>query len=321
MRRGGCLLACLVLLAGCAGEQSAFSAAGEEAISTLRLTWILTLGSVLVFLLVTGALVAALGKPGGMRRRLADPRMVTLGGIVFPMVVLAILLVYSFALLRAGPASAGAAPLNIAIEGKQWWWRVTYSDAPGGPVESANELRIPVGETVRLELTSADVIHSFWVPAYAGKVDMIPGRTNALTLKVTAPGIVRGQCTEYCGGAHALMAFTVIAMPPADYAAWLEREAAPAAQGLPGEGEFLRAGCGACHTVRGTPAEGTAGPDLTHVASRQTIGAGILATNPENFRAWLARHREIKPGNLMPEYDFLSPAEREAIATYLEALE
>ncbi len=321
MKRGACFLACLALLAGCAGEQSAFSATGEEAISTLRLTWILTIGSVLVFLLVIGALIAALGRPGALRQRLADPRMVTLGGIVFPMVVLAILLIYSFALLRAGPASAGAAPLNIAVEGKQWWWRVTYSDTPGGPVESANELRIPVGETVRLELTSADVIHSFWVPAYAGKVDMIPGRTNALTLKVTAPGIVRGQCTEYCGGAHALMAFRVIAMPPEEFAAWLEREAAPAEQSLPGEAEFLRAGCGACHTVRGTPAEGTAGPELTHVASRQTIGAGILQTTPENFRTWLDRHREIKPGNLMPEYEFLSAAEREAIATYLEALE
>ena len=310
------------LSAACSGEQSSFSPAGKEAASTLNLFWLLSVGSLAIFGFVIAALVISLTPPGRLRRQLATRKSVLFNGIAFPMAILGALLIYGFMLLGSGAARATQSPLRISIEGNQWWWRVTYHDPSGTSVESANELRLPIGRTIELELTSSDVIHSIWIPAYAGKVDMIPGRTNRLTLNVETPGEVRGQCAEYCGGAHALMAFRVVSMKQAQFDVWLEEESSPAeVTSTPGEQAFLSAGCGACHTVRGTSATGTAGPNLTHVAGRQSIGAATLPATQSGFITWLENHKQIKPGNLMPEYDLLSDEERSSIADYLESLE
>lgn len=150
----------------------------------------------------------------------------------------------------------GAAAVQIEVVGEQWWWRVIYRDDEGRRIESANEIRIPVGREVEFKLTSADVIHSFWVPNLGGKLDMLPGRTTTLRLSADRPGVYRGQCAEYCGGAHALMAMEVVAVPEADFTAWLAAEATPAPPPADeiqrrGQALFAAAGCGACHAVRG----------------------------------------------------------------------
>ncbi len=317
----------LLLLAGsllaCAGEQSAFSGYSEGAARVAQLTWILMIGGGLVLLLVVVLAAAALFGPQAWRRRLRGERVVVGLGIVFPVVVLTALLLYGFVLLRleAAPEFSGEM-LRIDVEGEQWWWRVIYHHPDGSITESANELRFPVGQPVELALTSADVIHSFWLPAYGGKVDMIPGRTNYLRFLPTHPGITRGQCAEYCGGAHALMAFYAVAMAAEEFEKWQQRERAGAAVsvGDPGVQQFLANGCGGCHRVRGTPAQGVIGPDLTHVGSRLSLGAGILSADHQGFRDWLARHQQLKPENRMPAYDILSDAELDSIAAYLVAL-
>jgi cytochrome c oxidase subunit II len=312
-------------LSGCAGEQSAFSPSGAEADRTLQLAWVMFAGGAAILVLVCVLTVLAIAGPQTWRAMLRDKHMVVGLGLVFPVVVLSALLLSGFVLMRAGPAVAGSGetPVRIAVSGEQWWWRVTYEGEDGKRFESANELVVPTGRLVEIELTSADVIHSFWVPAYAGKVDMIPGRTNRITLLVDTPGVRRGQCAEYCGGAHALMSFHVVALPPAKFEARLAHEAgdAVAIGQRDGEQAFLRTGCGACHSIRGTPAVGVAGPNLTHVASRQTLGAGILPTDADGFAKWIEIHREIKPQNEMPPFDFLKPEEVRLIAEYLAALE
>jgi cytochrome c oxidase subunit II len=192
-----------------------------------------------------------------------------------------------------------------------------YLDAQGRPqFETANELRIPVGKAVELTLLSADVIHSFWVPALAGKVDMIPGRANRLLLSAQAEGVYRGQCAEFCGGPHALMALHVVAQSPEAFNRWHEAQQRPALA----EHGLFNARCAACHALRGTTAAGTRGPDLTHVASRQFIAAGTLANTPGNMAGWLADSQHLKPASLMPSMR-LSAAELQALSDYMARLE
>jgi cytochrome c oxidase subunit 2 len=317
-----------LLLAGsllaCAGEQSAFSGYSEGAARVVQLTWILMIGGGLILLLVVVLTVVALFGPLAWRQRLRGEGVVVGLGMVFPVIVLTALLLYGFVLLRleAAPEFDGE-PLRIEVVGEQWWWRVIYHHPDGSTTESANELRFPVGQPVELVLTTADVIHSFWLPAYGGKVDMIPGRTNYLRFLPTHPGVTRGQCAEYCGGAHALMAFYAVAVLAEEFEQWRQRERADAVVPAEDSGaqQFLANGCGGCHRVRGTPAQGAIGPDLTHVGSRLSVGAGILSADHQGFRAWLARHQQLKPENRMPPYDILSDAELDGIAAYLVRLE
>jgi cytochrome c oxidase subunit 2 len=246
---------------------------------------------------------------------------------VLPVVVLSLLLVYGLLVLEAGQArTKGADGPGVSVIGKQWWWRVVYTGEDGEQVVSANELRLPVGAPTTIRLTTEDVIHSFWAPQLAGKLDMIPGRTNVLTLEPSEPSISRGQCAEFCGGAHALMAFYVIAMPAAEYVVWLRKEASPARS--PGTDEqrigqdlFLATGCGGCHTIRGTPAQGTIGPDLTHVGSRMSLAAATLPNDEQAFARWISGNQHIKPDNLMPPFAQFTDGELAAIASYLDHLE
>jgi cytochrome c oxidase subunit 2 len=311
-------------LAGCAGSQSALDPAGRGAEQIAELFWWMAGGAAVVWLLVIGLAVYAVRvRPAEHRRRTA--LLVIGGGAVFPTLVLAGYLVYGLALLPELIRPAPAGSLTVSVSGEQWWWRVRYPLPDGGEVALANEVRLPVGEPVEFQLESPDVIHSFWIPALGGKTDMIPGRRTRLVLEPTETGIFRGACAEYCGTAHARMALYAVVMERDAFDRWLARQAEPA--GAPthplaarGAQAFLASGCGACHTVRGTPAEGTVGPDLTHVGGRVSLGAGILPTEPDAFRRWVARTERVKPGVHMPAFGMLPDAELRALAAYLDGL-
>jgi cytochrome c oxidase subunit 2 len=220
------------------------------------------------------------------------------------------------------PAGSGAASVRIAVIGEQWWWRVVYVAPDGRRIESANEIRIPVGQPVALELTTADVIHSLWIPKLAGKLDMIPGRKNVLNVVANEPGISRGQCAEYCGGAHAMMSLYVVAMPENEFETWLAREASPALVAQSGAGQrlFFAGGCGACHAIRGTRAQGRIGPDLTHLGSRMSLAAATLPNRAEDIARWIRDSQHVKPENRMPPYGIFSADELAALAGYLADL-
>ncbi|MGZ8175766.1 cytochrome c oxidase subunit II [Methylobacter sp.] len=318
-----CVMA-LLIIAGCDGRQSAFTALGPVSSRITLLTWIMFIGAAFITLLICALMVISIAGPADWRHKLTSEKSIVWGGMVFPVVTLTALLIYGFLVLKAGGTLSQAEnPVHISVIGEQWWWRVIYRHDDGHTTESANELRIPTGRPIEIELSTADVIHSFWIPAYAGKVDMVPGRTNILHFIADKPGTVTGQCAEYCGGAHALMSFYTVAMTPSDYDAWLAKERMDAKPTLAHEGEqvFLSSGCAGCHTVRGILADGKIGPNLTHVGSRLSLGAGILANTKEGFAKWISQHKTVKPENLMPPFDIFSESELQSLADYLNSLE
>jgi cytochrome c oxidase subunit 2 len=329
-RRGGFgglvggLVSALALTA-CSGPQSALDPAGEGAARIADLFWVMLGGALLIWVLVIGAVVyASRIRPGGHHERAASALLLW-GGLVVPTAVLAGLLIWGLALMADLRAPGDG--LKIAVSGEQWWWRVAYH-MPGreAPVRSANELRLPRGQRVELELTSPDVIHSLWIPSIAGKMDLIPGRVNRLVVEPTRTGTFRGACAEFCGESHALMAFSVEVMAPAAFEQWLTQQAGdavPPATPLAARGQelFNQVGCGACHAVRGTTADGTIGPDLTHLAARPTLAAGILPNDREALVRWITQAETIKPGSRMPSFGALPTDHVEAIAGYLEGLE
>jgi cytochrome c oxidase subunit 2 len=302
------------------GIQSTLDPHGPEAAGIADITWVLLAGSAAIFALVLALTALALLAP---RPWLAGKGLVVAGGIALPVAVLAALLVYT---LMISPRLGAAPPADVvvAVEGNQWWWRVDYLDASGQrDFTTANEIRIPVGATVEVRLATADVLHSFWVPALAGKLDLVPGRDHRLRLVADRAGKFRGQCAEYCGGPHGLMAIFVIAEPPEAFAAWraAQREAQPEAGSPHARGrDLFLSHCASCHTVRGTRAAGTRGPDLTHFASRVSLGAGILPNDAATVEGWIARNQHFKPGNLMPEFRTFSGDELQALAGYLREL-
>ncbi|MDJ0388097.1 cytochrome c oxidase subunit II [Roseomonas sp. E05] len=328
------MLLALPVLGGCSGVQSALDPAGFEANAVARLFWVMLGAAALLWVAVLGLARYASRQRQQPWRHHSAGRLILWCGAIGPTLLLCALLTYSLLLMPALRASGG--PLQIDVQGEQFWWRVRYQPPGGAPVESANEIRLPVGQRVELRLSSPDVIHSFWVPALAGKMDVIPGRTNRLVLEPTRTGRFRGACAEFCGASHALMAFTVEVMEPEAFAAWLAHEASPAevspaqaspAQASPasapaaeGQALFLQNGCGACHTVRGTAAAGRVGPDLTHLASRPTLGAGTLENTQANRMRFIAHTREIKPSALMPGFAMLPEEDIAAIAAWLGML-
>jgi cytochrome c oxidase subunit 2 len=215
--------------------------------------------------------------------------------------------------------------LSIDVTGSLYWWSMSYrrtSELTG--IATANELRLPAGEPVELSLRSNDVIHSFWAPNLAGKTDMIPGRVTRMVIQADRPGIYRGQCAEYCGLQHSLMAFDVIVLPRREFDAWLARLTQPVREPptpelQQGRDLFVSIGCGECHTVRGV-VESRRGPDLTQVGARRTIGAGTLPGGVGNIAAWIASAQHLKPGNAMRSYDQLEGPQLRALAYYLESL-
>src|SRR5918997_3567197 len=199
------LLAPLLALGGCEGIQSALDPSAPEAARIAQLSWVLFAGATIIMVVVMAVALLALFGPERWRRRIASESTVIAGGLVFPTVVVAAVLVYSLALTSADPLLTGdGAPVRVTVVGERWWWRVVYQDAQGRTFESANELRLPLGRPVEIALLSNDVIHSFWVPKLAGKLDMIPGRVNRMSIAAQETGVSRGQCAEYCGGAASL---------------------------------------------------------------------------------------------------------------------
>jgi len=331
--------AATVIVAGCNSSQSALAPAGVDAERINLLFQVMTVSGALVFVAVMAFIALALFGNARQRARLANEKLIHVAGVAFPAVVLTALLLYGFVVLRAGTTGAGegnsfisrnSAP-SVAVNGELWWWRVQYtnsdsnSSSVGTTFDSANELHIPVNEPVRLLLTSDNVIHSFWVPSLAGKLDMIPGRRNILTLTATKPGVFRGQCAEYCGGAHAMMSFFVVAHEPSEYAAWRAHEASPAIAPSTNSAQrgaqlFLDNGCGACHAVRGTSATGTIGPDLTHMASRRSLAAATLPNDSASLASWIVRSTHIKPESRMPPYTFFTDTDLADLVSYLMRL-
>jgi cytochrome c oxidase subunit 2 len=313
-------------LAACTGPLSALAPAGAAADAIATLFWWMGTGAVLIWLAFVALAVYAVCRRSRVLSRRAGGMLIIGGGIVFPLVVLTAVLVYGLALLPRLLAPAPGNSLKIAVSGEQWWWRVRYLGPGGSPVELANEVRLPVGEPVELSLASPDVIHSFWIPSLAGKMDMIPGRVTRLVLEPSRTGVFRGVCAEYCGIAHALMMFAVVVLERGEFARWLAQQAAPAAVPVSpdarrGHALFLASGCGACHTIRGSAARGAVGPDLTHVGSRLSLGAGILRNEPDTFVRWIARTEQVKPGVHMPAFGMLPSEDVQALAAYLDSLE
>jgi cytochrome c oxidase subunit II len=298
---------------------SVFDPAGPYAGSVTTLSWILIAMSAAVLAVVIVAFWVALFGNERLKKRLGGKRTIWIGGVAFPVVVLTALLIYGLTLTRNLTAPVPADAMRVRITGEMWWWRVAYLDPGGQPyLLDANELHIPVGRPVVLELESNDVVHSFWVPQLSGKLDMIPGRRNVLAIQADRVGVFGGQCAEFCGGPHALMGFAVVAHEPAAFDRLMAQRRAPPAQAAGSGAALFRAkGCAACHRIAGTQANGTAGPDLSHVASRRTLGAGILPNNRGTLIGWIGDSQAIKPGNRMPAYKMLSAEELQQLADYL----
>jgi cytochrome c oxidase subunit 2 len=249
--------------------------------------------------------------------------LIAAGGVALPVIVLTATSFVGSRVLAAQVAPDGEPAFTIAVTGHQYWWEVQYPDRQ---IVTANEIHLPAGQTVRLTLRSDDVIHSFWVPQLAGKMDLIPGKVNAMWLRADAPGVYRGQCAEYCGLQHAHMALLVIADPPDQFAAWVAAQQRPATQPtdptlLQGAQVFARQGCITCHAIRYGAGEtgGKVGPDLTHLASRATLGAGTLDNTRGNLGGWVVNSQAIKPGNQMPPMPMDGPS-LQALLAYLESL-
>lgn len=313
----------VVVALACAGPQSALDPAGPSAQSINRLGIFMYVAATVVVVLVT---VLTLVPFVRRRERRVDRRYFLWGGgVLLPLVTLSVLVPYVMSVGHETRATTSADRLSVDVTGHQFWWQLSYRRANGrAAVASANELRVPVGEPVELLLRADDVIHSFWVPRLAGKTDMIPGRVNRMVIQADRPGVYRGQCAEYCGAQHALMAFDVVAMPRREFDVWLGRMAEPtreppAPQLREGRDLFVSLGCGACHAVRGV-AEGRLGPDLTQVGARGMIGAGTLRGGVGNIAGWIASAQHLKPGNAMPSYTQLAGPQLIALAAYLESL-
>lgn len=320
-------LAALLLtlcLASCGQPQSPLNPAGDEAQGLYSLWTLMLWVCGAAYLIVLLFLAAALWR----HRRRLQPQSSDAGlkvGLAawagFIVVGLSVLAGASFLADRTLASQARAQALQVRVTGHQWWWRVQYRDpASGAWIETANEVHLPLGRPARIELVSSDVIHSFWIPNIAGKIDMIPGRTNTLTALPRRTGWFRGQCAEFCGLQHAQMALDVKVDTAEAFAAWLAGQARPA-PALASRGRDLieQGACGQCHSVRGTAARGRAGPDLTHVAARKSLAAGTLPLTRGALMGWITQPQAIKPGAEMPASG-LSPADTLAVVAYLEGL-
>jgi cytochrome c oxidase subunit 2 len=319
------VLGALVVCASCSGVQSTLETGGSAASRISTLFWVMTALAAIIWAVVIALTVYATFFARTPMPRATGRKLIVGGGVVFPTITLTGLLIYGLwplpALLRAAPPDA----IRVEVIGHQWWWQVRYPRDGAPPVELANEIHLPVGRTVEFTLDGRDVIHSFWIPSLGGKMDMIPGRRTRLLLEPTRVGTYRGVCAEFCGTSHARMSFAVVVQSPEDFDRWLAEQATASATpsgttAARGARVFAENGCGGCHQVRGTDAVGRIGPDLTHVGSRMTIGAGTLTRSMDSFVRFVSHTDRVKPGVLMPPFGMLPPADLEALATYLEGL-
>jgi cytochrome c oxidase subunit 2 len=276
--------------------------------------------------LVTAILVRYRRRPGeGPPPQSHGNQRLEIGWTVAPAAIVAVIFALTIGVMRAGPTPGtdppAGQPPDIQVIGRQWWWEARY---PQAGVVTANVIYVPVGKRLLVTLDSDNVQHSFWVPELGQKMDMYPGRTNYTWLEAPAPGAYQGACAEFCGVQHAWMRILVIALPQAEYDAWLAAQQRPAqppasASAQAGAALFERNACGSCHAIAGTPHQGRAAPDLTHFAARPTISAGVLANTPENLARYLRDPQAVKPGIVMPNAQ-LGEEEIAALVAYLEGL-
>jgi len=318
------LAACAFLLAGCGNDQDALAPKSHASTDIANLFWwmmgVAWGGLLLVVAMMVFAWWRAHKRPGHGEKEHEKLgfAIVVGGGVVTPIVLIAALFVISdiFVIQTTQAPAKNATRLTVDVTGHQWWWEVRY---PGTTAVTANEIHIPVRTPVRVNVSTADVIHSFWVPRLNRTIDAMPGRVNSIELYADAVGRYRGQCDEFCGLQHAHMAFYVFADPPAVFQRWLAHESKPATAGGAGKAVFMSSSCANCHTIRGTQATGPVGPDLTHLQSRTTIGALALPNTPADLREWVTDSQHVKPGNQMPNMR-LQGAQLDSLLTYLEAL-
>jgi cytochrome c oxidase subunit 2 len=331
----GAVAVAALALAACSDDSpSILDHHGPEARHVAGVWWLMFGLATAVYVIVAGLVIFAILR--GRRRSQpsegeagvaaasggpSESAFIWAGGIVAPVVILAVLAVVTVTTTR-DVRRAQPGELQIEVTAKRWWWDVRY---PESGVVTADEIHIPAGRPIDFVLRSDNVVHSFWVPQLAGKVDTIPGQTNHLRLEAETPGTYLGQCAEYCGIQHARMGFQIIADSPADFDRWLARRSGagtgptsePTARG---QLVFMREACAGCHTIRNTEATGTLGPDLSDFGSRQWIGSVTLRNTPGNLADWIRDPQEPKPGNLMPPTN-LPPAELDALVAYLESLQ
>ena len=326
----------LSLVEACHGPQNVLDPAGSPNRMVNRLFWAMLTVSVIVWLaVVLAAFWATLRRRRRTREALEPVTAVAtneqhrhtriVGALVGgTAIVLLLFLIFDFTVGRALAEHPGRAR-TVELVGHQWWWEVHYVDPdPSKIVVDANELHIPAGEPVQVKLSSRDVIHSFWVPNLIGKRDLIPGYTSTIFLDADRPGVYRAQCAEFCGEQHAKMALVVVVHPRANFASWLAAQRRPAAapndsSAAEGERVFLASACSSCHSIGGTAAYGTVGPDLTHLASRRTIGAGTLVNTRGNLSGWIVDPQSLKPGVRMPSNQ-LAAKDLLSLLDYLQTL-
>jgi cytochrome c oxidase subunit II len=313
--------------------QSALEPFGLQAAAINTLWWLLLVVCTAVWVAVMVALALALFRRNRTEQldpQDGEPRKVRVVGAAVGMTgaILIVFVAYSVVVARSTTRTPSDEdrPVRIVVTAHQWWWEVEYQDEVASRTfKTANELRVPVGRPVVVELLSRDVIHSFWVPNLSGKTDVIPGRRNQLWFEATAPGVYRGQCAEFCGLQHANMAFVVVAVPDGDFESWAAANRAPAVVAVTDEARqgaevFARSSCVMCHTIRGTGAWGQVAPDLTHMASRLTLASGTLPNTRGDLGGWILDPDHVKPGTQMPP-THLAPADLQALLTYLRTLE
>jgi cytochrome c oxidase subunit 2 len=345
LRSIGYAATCLVLLpaTGCDSVQSIIDPHGPAAQRISHLSWFMTILFLVVSLVMWVLIAIAVYRRRGSLRE-HEPieagggqMWIALGGIVVPLIVLTVLFVLGLGLLRDFPIHGMHGMANhaamqesmkpeILVIGHQWWWEIQYlNDDPSLQFTTANEIHLPVGRAVNIEVQTRDVMHSFWIPALHGKVDLIPGFTNYIRLEASQPGSYTGQCAEFCGAEHARMRLLAVAQEPDEYRAWLDEQRKPGSESqspdaLEGEKIFLSGPCSNCHQVRGTGAGGTVAPDLTHVGSRAMIAANSYANNDAYLEAWITHAQSLKPEALMPNLTQFSGEQLHDLVAYLRQL-
>jgi len=317
-----------LVCAACSSDAAVLQPMGEGAHRAQGAWLTVAIVSAVVFVLATIGVIGALFvrrrvvEDAPSRRRVGG-RLVMVGGFVIPAAVAIAATVVGATTTTASVPPSATTPI-VRVEANQWWWQVDYLN---DGITSANEIVIPTGVPVDVEVTSDNVVHSLWFPQLAGRVDVIPGRIANLTLLADEPGVYEGRCAEFCGLQHAHMGIEAIAMSPTAYRAWVAREQQVVARNGEGVtpaglGVFLASGCDRCHTIAGTVADGVIGPDLTHVGSRRTIGAGTLPNTSADMARWIADPWSVKPGAKMPGFaKDLTPFQLGALVNYLEGLQ
>jgi cytochrome c oxidase subunit II len=346
MRRvcGGFAMVGVAALTGCESVQSTLAAHGTAAEQISHLEWFMTI----LFVVITGIMwilfaIAFYKRRGNLSEHeliesSGGEAWIAIGGLAIPLIVLTVIFIWGLDLLRAFPihgmhgashqqSMAHSMKPDILIVGHQWWWEIHYlNDDKSKEVVTANELHLPVGKAMNIRMQTADVMHSFWVPALHGKVDLIPGMANYLRVEASQVGEYQGQCAEYCGAEHARMRLLAVVQTPDEYDAWLQAQLQPGNEpdtdaAKEGEHLFLAGPCSMCHTVRGTQAGGTVAPDLTHIGSRQMIAANYYQNNDAYLEAWITHAQSLKPQSLMPDITNFTGEQLTDLVAYLRQLQ